>query len=114
MKPLSLRKILPWLVAIAVLAPVVYRLKFAAVPVAAHTVATGEVRAEVMGTGTLDTHFKAAASPKVFQSRLVQVLVDQNAFVTNSQLLAVLGISVLASLLGIWKAMRISPNTVLA
>ena len=41
-----------------------------------------------MGTGTLSTHYRAAASPKVFQGRLVQVLVDQNDSVTNGQLLA--------------------------
>ena len=50
--------------------------------------AKGEVRSEVMGTGTLNTHYKAAASPKVFQGRLVEVLVDQNDFVTNGQVLA--------------------------
>jgi HlyD family secretion protein len=90
MKRIPVRKILPWLVVAAILVVVVYRVKFAAVSVAAHTVAVGELRAEVMGTGTLNTHFKAAASPKVFQGRLVQVLVDQNDFVTNGQLLAVL------------------------
>ncbi len=90
MKPLPCRKLLPWLAVVAVIALGIYRVEFRPVPVAAHTVATGEVRAEVMGTGTLASHFKAAASPKIFQGRLVRVLVDQNDFVTNGQLLAVL------------------------
>ncbi|MGH7969091.1 MAG: efflux RND transporter periplasmic adaptor subunit, partial [Limisphaerales bacterium] len=83
-----IRKLLPWLLIAAVIAFAVYRLKFSPTPVTAHIVAIGEVRSEVMGTGTLNTHYKAAASPKVFQGRLVQVLVDQNDFVTNGQLLA--------------------------
>src|SRR5579859_3780959 len=90
MKRFSLRKLLPGLILAAIAIFAVYRLEFSPVPVTAHTLATGEVRGEVMGTGTLNTHYKAAASPKVFQGRLVQVLVDQNDCVTNSQLLAVL------------------------
>jgi len=58
--------------------------------VMAHSIATGEVWGEVIGTGTLNTNFKAVASPKVIQGRLVQVLAYQNDFVANSQLLAVL------------------------
>ncbi len=81
---------LRWLVLAAVAVFVIYRLKFAPVPVVADTVVAGPIVAEVMGTGTLNTHFKAAASPKVFQGRLVQVLVDQNDVVTNGQLLAML------------------------
>lgn len=88
MKRFSLRKLLPGLILAAVAIFAVYRLEFSPVPVTAHTIVTGEVCGEVMGTGTLNTHYKAAASPKVFQGRLVQVLVDQNDFVTNGQLLA--------------------------
>lgn len=79
-----------WLVVAVLAGIVVYRMKFAPAAVMAHKVVAGPVVAEVMGTGTLNTHYKAAASPKVFQGRLVQVLVDQNDFVTNGQLLAVL------------------------
>ncbi len=64
MKSIHFRKLLPWLVVAAVRVFGVYRLKFAVVPVAAHTVVAGPMVAEVMGTGTLRTHFKAAASPK--------------------------------------------------
>ena len=79
-----------WLVLVLLAGVVIYRVSFAPVSVTTHIIATGDVRAEVMGTGTLDTHFKAAVSPKVFQGRLVQVLVDQNDSVTNGQVLAVL------------------------
>jgi HlyD family secretion protein len=79
-----------WLVVILLTGIVVYRVRFAPVPAIAQPVTNGSIVAEVMGTGTLTTHFKAAASPKAFQGRLVQVLVDQNDFVTNGQLLAVL------------------------
>ena len=79
-----------WLLLAAVAGIVVYRLKFAPVPVVAQRVVSGPVVAEIMGTGILSTHYKAAASPKVFQGRLMQVLVDQNDFVTNGQLMAVL------------------------
>ena len=88
MKRIPLRKLLPGLVLAGLGMFAIYRLAFSPVPVTAHTLATGEVCGEVMGTGTLNTHYKAAASPKVFQGRLVQVLVDQNDFVTNGQLLA--------------------------
>lgn len=87
---LLLAKSAKWLVLGAALAFAAYRLKFAPVPVMAQTLVTGPVVAEVMGTGTLSTHYKAAASPKLFQGRLVQVFVDQNDFVTNGQLLAML------------------------
>ena len=84
------RRTVQWLAPVLLAGFVVYRLKFAPLPTVAHTIAAGSMTAEVMGTGTLRTHFKAAASPKVFQGRLAQVLADQNDFVTNGQLLAVL------------------------
>jgi HlyD family secretion protein len=79
-----------WLVLALLVGVAVYRLKFAPARVVMYTVGDGPVVAEVMGTGALSTHYKAAASPKLFQGRLVKVLVDQNDFVTNGQLLAVL------------------------
>ena len=88
MKGTRIRKLAPWVLICGAIAFAVYRLKLSPVPVVAHVVGMGEVRGEVMGTGTLNTHYKAAASPKVFQGRLVQVLVDQNDYVTNGQLLA--------------------------
>ena len=48
---------------IVVVAGVVYWLKFSPVPVTEHQVARGEIVAEVMGTGTLEAHFKSTISP---------------------------------------------------
>lgn len=53
MKRFSLPKLLAGLILAAAAIFAVYRLEFRPVPVAAHTLATGEVRGEVMGTGTL-------------------------------------------------------------
>jgi HlyD family secretion protein len=77
-----------WLILAALLGIGGYHMAIAPVAVTAHKVAIGPVAAEVMGMGTLNTHFKAAASPKSFQGRLLRVFVDQNDFVTNGQLLA--------------------------
>ncbi len=87
MKPLTVRKLLPWLVVVAIVVFAVYRLKFSPTPVVAHTVATGEVRGEVMGTGTLEARVKTVISPRI-QERLAQVLVDQGDPVKSGQLLA--------------------------
>ena len=87
MKRISLRKVLPWLIVLAVIAFGVYRLKFSQTPVTGHTVATGEVRGEVMGTGTLEARVKTTISPRV-QERLAEVLVDQGDTVKSGQLLA--------------------------
>ena len=87
MKRISLRKVLPWLIVLAVIAFGVYRLKFSPTPVTGHTVATGEVRGEVMGTGTLEARVKTTISPRV-QERLAEVLVDQGDTVKSGQLLA--------------------------
>jgi HlyD family secretion protein len=86
----ALRSGAKWLALVLVPGFAIYRAEFAPVSVISHKVLPGPMRAAVMGTGTLNTHFKAAASSKVLQGRLVQVLVDQNDFVTNGQLLAVL------------------------
>ena len=87
MKRISFRKLLPWLVVAAVVVFAVYRLKFSPTPVTAHTVATGEVRGEVMGTGTLEARIKTTISPRI-QERLAEVLVDQGDYVKSGQLLA--------------------------
>jgi len=76
-----------WAVLVLIAGVVVYRLKFAPVPVTGHAVQTGPLVAEVMGTGVLNTHIKTTISPRI-QERLVAVLVDQNDVVTNGQLLA--------------------------
>ena len=87
MKRSSLRKLLPWLVVAAIVAFAVYRLKFSPMPVTAYTVCMGEVRGEVMGTGTLEARIKTTISPRI-QERLAEVLVDQNDVVKTGQVLA--------------------------
>jgi HlyD family secretion protein len=86
-KRIAFRKLLPWLVVAVVVVFAVYRLKFSPTPVTAHTVATGEVRGEVMGTGTLEARVKTTISPRI-QERLAEVLVDQGDYVKSGQLLA--------------------------
>jgi HlyD family secretion protein len=77
-----------WLgLSIVVLAFVVYKLKFSAIPVIAHTVTQGELRGEVMGAGTLEARVKTTISPRI-QERLAEVLVDQGDTVKAGQLLA--------------------------
>ena len=87
MKRIPLRKLVLWLVVAAVVAFAVYRLKFSPMPVTAHTIGTGEVRGEVMGTGTLEARVKTTISPRI-QERLAEVLVDQGDPVKSGQLLA--------------------------
>jgi HlyD family secretion protein len=87
MKRIALGKFLPWLVVAVVIVFAVYRLKFSPMPVAAYILATGEVRGEVMGTGTLEARIKTTISPRI-QEQLAEVLVDQNDFVKAGQLLA--------------------------
>jgi HlyD family secretion protein len=87
MKHFSFRKLLPWLAVAVVVALVVYRLNFRPTPVAAHTIITGEVRGEVMGTGTLEARIKTTISPRI-QERLAEVFVDQGDGVKAGQLLA--------------------------
>jgi HlyD family secretion protein len=67
-------------------AGVVYWLKFSPVPVTEHEVARGEIVAEVMGTGTLEAHFKSTISPRI-AGRVQEVLVDQGDVVKTGQLL---------------------------
>lgn len=87
MKHFSFRKLLPWLAVAVVVALVVYRLKLRPTPVVLHTVTTGEVRGEVMGTGTLEARIKTTISPRI-QERLAEVFVDQGDGVKAGQLLA--------------------------
>ncbi len=56
-------------------AGLIYWLKFAPLPVSTHTVQQGDIIAEVMGTGTLEAHFKSTISPRI-SGRLQEVLVD--------------------------------------
>lgn len=86
-KTISLPKLLPWLAAATVLGLAAYRLKVSPVPVLSHTIVTGDVRHEVMGTGTLEARMRTTISPRI-QERLADVLVDQGDAVKSGQLLA--------------------------
>lgn len=87
MKRPSNRGLLLWLIVAALPAFAVYKLAFAPLPVVAHTVARGELVAEVMGTGTLEARVKTTISARI-QERLEEVLVDQGSTVQAGQLLA--------------------------
>jgi HlyD family secretion protein len=87
MKRPSLRRILAWLIVVSAAGLAVYNLKFTRLPVIAHTVARGEIVAEVMGTGTLEARVKTTISARI-QERLAEVLVDQGDAVKAGQLLA--------------------------
>lgn len=87
MKRPSIRSLLTWLIVAALAGGAVYKLKFAAVPVVAHTVGRGGIIAEVMGTGTLEARVQTTVSARI-QERLMAVLVDQGAMVKAGQLLA--------------------------
>ncbi len=79
-------KILKVAVLVAVIAGVVYWVRFAPVVVAQHRIERGEIIAEVMGTGTLEARVKATISSKI-SGRIVEVLVDQGHRVKQGQLL---------------------------
>ena len=88
MKLLSLlRRALPWLVVVGLAGFAIYKLKFAPVPVVAHTVTKGVITGEVMGTGTLEARVKTTISPRI-QERLAEVLVDQGDKVKAGQFVA--------------------------
>jgi HlyD family secretion protein len=75
-------------VAIAVvIGGAVYWVKFAPLPVTEHRVERGDIVAEVMGTGTLEAHFKSTISPRI-SGRIQEVLVDMGDWVTAKKLLA--------------------------
>lgn len=68
---------------------IVYRLRFAPLPVESHVVAPGPIVSEVMGTGTLEARVQATISAKI-SGRIAQVLADQGERITKGQLLATL------------------------
>lgn len=81
------RQWLPWLAVLAVAAMFIYRAGLRPAPVKMHTVVTGDVRVEVLGTGTLEARVKTTISPRI-QERLAMVFVDQGDAVRSGQLLA--------------------------
>ena len=72
-----------------IVALVVYRLRFAPLPVDGSTAAMGPVVSEVMGTGALEARTQATISAKI-SGRLAQVLADQGDRITKDQVLATL------------------------
>jgi HlyD family secretion protein len=64
----------------------IYWVKFAPLPVTELRVDRGEIVAEVMGTGTLEAHFKSTISPRI-SGRIQEVLVDMGDRVTAGKLL---------------------------
>ncbi len=82
-------QLLKLLLIAAVVAGLVYKIKFSPTPVIEHRIESGEILTEVMGTGTLEARFKATISSKI--SGLVsKVLVDQGDRVSKGDLLVVL------------------------
>jgi HlyD family secretion protein len=75
------------LAAAAVIGGAVYWVSFAPIPVIEHRVERGEIVAEVMGTGTLEAHFKSTISPRI-AGRLQEVLADMGDRVTAGKPLA--------------------------
>jgi RND family efflux transporter MFP subunit len=73
-------------VLLAIVATIIYWVRFAPIQVAQHQVQLGEIVAEVMGTGTLEAHIKATVSSKI-SGRVSEVLVDQGDRVPKGRLL---------------------------
>jgi len=72
--------------ALVVAAGIVYWFKFSPAPVREHQVELGEIVAEVMGTGTLEAHFKSTISPRI-SGRIQEVFVDMGDSVKAGKLL---------------------------
>jgi len=84
--PLHLWTVAKVMLVLALVGSAVYWLKFAPLAVEQHSVSSGEVVVEVLGTGTLDAHIKATVSTKI-SGRLVKVDVDQGDQVSAEQIL---------------------------
>ncbi len=83
---------------------------FAAVPIVEHQIVSGELVAEVMGTGTLEARVKSTISPKI-AGRVHEILVDQGDQVREGQLLFTLDdaelkqqVEIARATLALWKA----------
>lgn len=89
----NLQKVRSWcwftaklIVALAIVATIIYWTKFAPVEVTSHSVQEADVVAEVMGTGTLEARIATSISPKI-SGRIVKVEVDQGSRVKEGDLL---------------------------
>jgi len=74
------------LLPLAIVAAVVYWVRFAPVSVAIHVVDQGSLVEEVFGTGTLEAHVKASISPKI-SGLITEVRVDQGNHVEAGKVL---------------------------
>lgn len=83
----SPRSVIVWLLVAVAAGLALYKFEFAAISVVEHTIARGEIVAEVMGTGTLEARVKSTISARI-QERLAEVLVDQGDPVVARQLVA--------------------------
>jgi HlyD family secretion protein len=87
MKRPSLRSAAVLLIIALAAGLLVYKSRFSPVAVIGHTLARGEIIAEVMGIGTLEARVKTTVSPRI-QQRLAEVFADQGEEVKAGQLLA--------------------------
>lgn len=67
----------------------IYWVRFSPIQVRQHPVARGELRAEVMGTGTLEARVKASITPKI-SGRVRTIAVDQGDEVSSGKVLVTL------------------------
>ncbi len=81
------RRWLPWALAALAVGAAVCWVKLRPVTVSCEKAELREVKAEVMGTGTLEARYQTTVGSKI-QGRLTQLPVDQNDRVTKGQLLA--------------------------
>lgn len=94
-------------VLLAIVAGVIYWVRFAPIPIAQHQIKRGEIVAEVMGTGTLEAHVKTTVSSKI-SGRVAEVLVDQGDRVERGQLLVRLDDEELKQQVAIAQANRVA------
>ena len=77
------------LVVLSIAGAVYYRARLSPIPVYQHVVSRGEIRTEVMGTGTLEARFKASIGPKI-AGRVREIKVDQGDEVAQGAVLVTL------------------------
>lgn len=80
----TVRRILKFLAAAAVIACGVLYFLWSPIAVTGHAVERGDIIAEVMGTGTLEARVKSTISPKI-AGRIKEILVDQGSRVKAGQ-----------------------------
>lgn len=83
------RKSVKTAVVVLAAALLIYRVRYAPVPVETCKVSEGTIVAETLGTGTLEARVRAAVSPKI-SGRIAEVLTDQGDKVVKGQKLLLL------------------------